>query len=45
MVSVDACLGRTFKLITQNIRYDKGNTLKDGSRTPTMDNTHWKCLK
>ena len=45
MISIDACLGRNFKSITQNVKYDKGNTLKDFSRVPNIDTTPLKCLK
>ena len=43
MFSYDACLGCNFKSITQNMRYDKGDTLKDVSRVLTIDNTPLKC--
>ena len=45
MVSFDACFGRNSKLITQNMKYNKEDTLKDLSRVPTIDNNPLKCLK
>ena len=39
MVGFDACSGRNFKSFIQNMKYDKGDTLKDFSRVPTIDNT------
>ena len=45
MVSFDACLGRNFKSITQNMKSDKGDKLKDLSRVPTIDNNPLKRLK
>ena len=45
MVTFDACLERNFKSITQNMMYNKDDTLKDLSRVPTIDNNPLKCLK
>ena len=42
MVNFDVCLGRNFKSITQNMKYDKEDTLKDLSRVPTIYNNPLK---